>query len=86
MWEIAIKARLGKLAPGMPLDDLASYFESVGIDILPIDRRHAVAWVDPEPATRDPFDRMLLAQCRVENLQLVTLDRALASHPLVWRP
>jgi PIN domain nuclease of toxin-antitoxin system len=28
---------------------------------------------------------LLLAQCQVEGMRLVTLDRALASHPLVWR-
>jgi hypothetical protein len=27
-----------------------------------------------------------LSQCLVENLRLVTLDRALAAHPLAWRP
>jgi PIN domain nuclease of toxin-antitoxin system len=30
----------------------------------------------------DPFDRMLLAKCQVEVLRLVTIDRALANHPL----
>ena len=32
--------------------------------------------------TRDPFDRMLLAQCQVEGLRLLTIDRALVAHPL----
>jgi PIN domain nuclease of toxin-antitoxin system len=82
LWEIAIKTRLGKLDPGMPLEDFAAYLEAIGLAILPIDHRHAVAWVDPEPATRDPFDRMLLAQCKIEDLRLVTLDRALLGHPL----
>ena len=41
--------------------------------------------LDPEPPTRDPFDRLLLAQCAVDNLRLVTVDRALAGHPLAWR-
>ena len=69
----------------MPLEPRAGYFETIGLAILPINRGHAVAWVEPEPATRDPFDRMLLAQCKVEGLQLVTLDRALIGHPLAWR-
>jgi len=85
LWEIAIKTRLGKLDPGLPLDDLAGYLEAIGLAILPIDRRHAVEWVEPEPATRDPFDRMLLAQCKVEGPRLVTFDRALISHPLAWQ-
>jgi len=39
----------------------------------------------PEPESRDPFDRLLLAQCQVENLKLVTLDRDLLKHALVQR-
>ncbi len=50
--------------------------------IVVIDERHALATVEPEPMTRDPLDRMLLAQCQVEGLRLLTLDRALVSYPL----
>jgi PIN domain nuclease of toxin-antitoxin system len=85
LWEIAIKTRLGKLDPGLRLEDLPGYYESVGLTLLAVDHRHAVRWVDPEPATHDPFDRLLLAQCAVEDLRLVTLDRALSDHPLAWR-
>ncbi len=86
IWEIAIKTRLGKLDPLLPLDKVPAYFQSVGIDLLVVDHRHAVAPVHPEPATRDPFDRLLPAQCQVEGLRLVTRDRVLAAHPLAWRP
>ena len=57
--------------------------DSLGVRIVPIDERHALA---AEPTTCDPFDRMLLAQCQIEDLRLVTLDRALVSHPLAARP
>lgn len=83
LWEIAIKTRLGKLAPGIVLPDLASFFETAGFTILPIDRQHVIADVTPVPRTRDPFDRLLLAQCQVESLSLVTVDGALRGHPLV---
>ena len=82
LWETAIKTRLGKLDPGMPLQDIAAYLEAVGLSILPIEASHVIAAADPEPETRDPFDRLLLAQCQIENLKLVTLDRALVKHPL----
>lgn len=82
LWETAIKTRLGKLNPGMPLQDIAEYFEALGLTILPIETRHVIATADPEPETRDPFDRLLLAQCQVENLRLVTVDRALMHHRL----
>jgi PIN domain nuclease of toxin-antitoxin system len=84
LWEIAIKARLGKVDPGLPLDDLPDYFQEIGLNLLVINHRHAVKSLDPEPATRDPFDRLLLAQCAVEQLRLVTIDRILKDHPLAW--
>jgi len=85
IWEIALKTRLGRLDTGLKLPDLLGFFEAAGMAFLPIDVRHVLADAEPEPNTRDPFDRLLLGQCRVENLRLVTLDRALAAHPLAWR-
>jgi PIN domain nuclease of toxin-antitoxin system len=86
LWEIAIKTRLGKLDPGLALDDLPDYFEAIGLNSLVINHRHAVKSLVPEPAIRDPFDRLLLAQCAVEDLRLVTIDRTLSVHPLSWQP
>jgi PIN domain nuclease of toxin-antitoxin system len=85
LWEAAIKTRLGKLDPGMPLEDIATYLDTVGLSILPIEARHVIVSADPETHTRDPFDRLLLAQCHVENLRLVTVDRALLEHPLALK-
>lgn len=85
LWEIAIKTRLGKLDPGMALEDLPRFFEAIRIAVLPITTAHALALVDPLPPTRDPFDRLLLAQCKVEGFLLVTLDAALRGHPLAAR-
>jgi len=85
IWEIAIKHRLGKLHLATEPAKLPGLFTGMGFALLPIDHRHVLAAVDPEPATHDPFDRLLLAQCVVEGMRLVTLDRALADHPLTWR-
>ncbi len=85
LWETAIKTRLGKLDPGMPLQDIAGYLEALELSVLSIQTRHVIVAADPEPETRDPFDRLLLAQCQVENLKLVTVDRALLNHPLALR-
>ena len=85
LWEIAIKTRLGKLDPMIPPTDLPGYYQTIGLALLPVDEHHVLAEVVPEPATRDPFDRLLLAQCQVEGLRLITADRALAGHPFAWR-
>ncbi len=85
LWEIAIKTRIGKLTPEIALADIPAYCAGLGYSLLPVDEHHALVELIHDPATRDPFDRLLLAQCQVEGLRLVTTDRALAAHPLVWR-
>ena len=82
VWEIAIKSRLGKLDPGMTLQQIEGWAERSAIDVIPVQIRHVIAFAEPEPHTRDPFDRLLLAICQVEGLRLATIDRALAAHPL----
>jgi PIN domain nuclease of toxin-antitoxin system len=85
LWEIAIKARMGKLTLGVSPSLLPELIERLGLHLFAIDHHHVLTVAEPEPATRDPFDRLLLAQCLVENLRLVTVDRVLVSHPLAWR-
>ncbi|MGP6158900.1 MAG: type II toxin-antitoxin system VapC family toxin, partial [Vulcanimicrobiaceae bacterium] len=86
LWEIAIKWRLGKLELSAGLESLPPMLTSAGLGLVPINEHHVLAAVRPEPMTRDPFDRLLLAQCSVEELRLVTVDRALISHTLAVRP
>jgi len=84
LWETAIKVRLGKLQVPIPLDEIAEFLSLSKISLLPINELHAIARAEPDPSTKDPFDRLLLAQCKIEGLQLATADRALAEHPLAW--
>ncbi len=83
IWEITIKVRLGKLDAGLKPDKIEVYCDGASIQILPISLEHAIEQLSPEPLTRDPFDRMLLAQCAVEGMKLVTVDKLLTGHPLV---
>jgi PIN domain nuclease of toxin-antitoxin system len=85
LWEIAIKYRTGKLELQVPLERIPGYLQSLKYRLIAIDERHAIETLDQAPGTRDPFDRMLLAQCQVEGLRLITIDRALVAHPLAWR-
>jgi PIN domain nuclease of toxin-antitoxin system len=85
LWEIAIKVRIGKLPLRGPLSQLPRLAEASRLTVLTIEAAHVLADLNPLPATRDPFDRLLLAQCQVENLRLVTSDGALVRHPLAWQ-
>lgn len=77
VWEIAIKRALGRLeAP----DHLAEHIARAGFRALPITFEHAeVAGALPRHHD-DPFDRMLVAQTRVDGLTLVTADRRLPDY------
>jgi PIN domain nuclease of toxin-antitoxin system len=84
IWEIAIKSRLGKLKTEIPLFEIPDYLTRARFKILAIGIPHVITVAAPEPPTRDPFDRLLLSQCQVEGLRLVTLDQALISHPVTY--
>jgi PIN domain nuclease of toxin-antitoxin system len=84
LWEIAIKTRLKKLATQIAPRDLPGYLTGMGIQLMVIEAAHVLADLQTNVTTRDPFDRLLVAQCEVENLRLVTTDPALLKHPLAW--
>ena len=78
IWEIAIKARLGKIE-GDP-EELAAAIEASGFQELPVTTRHAAAVSKLPLHHNDPFDRLLLAQAFSEPLRLLTADRVLAEY------
>ncbi len=80
VWEIVIKASLKKLELGRDLQELEPGIEAAGFRFLPIQPRHAVAVGALAFHHNDPFDRLLVAQCKVEHLTLLTSDRALAKY------
>lgn len=72
VWEIAIKASIGKLV--FPVDRMSSVLEEAGCIVLPITAEHAVGAASLPKHHSDPFDRMLIAQARQEGLMLLTAD------------
>lgn len=75
-WEIATKARLGKLPSGDELiADLDGYLAQLRCEALPISLDHAVRAGRLPGEHRDPFDRMLIAQAQAENLSIISNDR-----------
>ena len=85
IWEIALKHRTGKLALSIDVSSLPKVLEDIDITILDITSHHTLAAIGPEPITKDPFDRLLLGVCAAEGMRLLTIDKALVDHPLVWR-
>lgn len=86
VWEIGIKAAKGKIGLASTPRQAAEVFVRMGGAILPLTLDAAATIVTDPPPTNDLFDRMLLAQCEVEGLRLLTVDEKLESHRLAWRP
>ena len=85
VWEIAIKVRLGKYQLGHPLTAIEDAIEAAGFRSIDVSMRHATAIERVEAPHGDPFDRLLLAQCEVETLRLLTADAALVGLPVAVR-
>lgn len=74
-WEIQIKKSLGKLNFAFATSELLDVCSKQSISILPILPSHIDALGDLPYIHRDPFDRMLIAQARIEHLTIVTRDK-----------
>src|SRR5882762_731418 len=78
IWEIAIKARLGKIEASA-VDVVEAIAES-GFLELPVRALHAVRVAELPLHHTDPFDRLLVSQAMAEPLRLLTVDTMLCQY------
>jgi PIN domain nuclease of toxin-antitoxin system len=78
VWEIVIKQGLGRLKIPEPASAAAL---RLGFLPLPITFEHAEATASLPALHRDPFDRLLVAQAKLESLTLLTRDPAIRAYP-----
>ena len=86
-WEIAIKARLGRLSfPAEPGAFIPGQLARNAIEVLPVTLSHALHVYGLPSHHRDPFDRLLVAQSQLEDMPLLTADPLLAEYAveIVW--
>lgn len=80
--EVSTKVRTGKLPAAAPLvERWSSARRRLGADALEVTEAHALAAGSLPWEHRDPFDRLLVAQARLEGLTLLTADRAVLAAP-----
>jgi len=81
IWEISIKSSVGRLdISGILNGRISDDLEMHGFRSLPIEVRHALAVRDLPLHRRDPFDCILIAQARHEDLTLLTADAAISAY------
>lgn len=86
-WEIAIKAGLGRLQlPANPAKFIAEQVLINSIIVLPIQMSHALYVYNLPAHHNDPFDRMLIAQAKLEDLTILTADPLIAKYDvkIIW--
>ena len=83
VWEIATKHRLGKL-PGAAsvAGNVPEWIIKAGFEPLDVTPEHAQLAGSWDVAHRDPFDRMLAAQSKLEGYILASTDKAMARFPI----
>jgi PIN domain nuclease of toxin-antitoxin system len=82
LWEIAIKAGLGRADFRVDANRLRRGLLNNGYRELAITGEHAVAVMSLPMIHRDPFDRLLLAQAMVEDIILLTSDAVMVQYPV----
>lgn len=81
LWEITIKAGLGKRDFQIDPRVLRRNLLDSGYEELPLTSEHTLALLNLPPIHGDPFDRILVAQATVEGITLLTVDTTLAKYP-----
>ena len=87
LWEIVIKASLGKLPLPPPIDAyIRRHLLENSVQVLPVYSSHVFELAALPLHHRDPFDRMLVAQSRVESMPILSADPLLRAYPveILW--
>lgn len=80
LWEISIKNGLDRVDFNVDPRRLWRMLLVSGYRELPVTSEHTVAVNELPNLHKDPFDRILVAQARVEGLTLLTVDKAVAKY------
>ena len=74
VWEMSIKLGLGKLTLSISLPELVDLARRAGLRLLPIELEHVYFVQGLASHHRDPFDRMMVAQCHLRSIPIVSRD------------
>ena len=86
LWEIAIKHRMSKLSLPLGLSGLYDEIQRSGYDIININRHHVEMFAALPILHTDPFDTMLIAIAKTENITIITKDDQIQKYDVrrVW--
>ena len=83
LWEIALKHQAGRIELGVDLREfLDLVIREPSWTVLPVSAAHIAGLCDLPRLHKDPFDRLLVAQARLEDLTLLTADPIISKYPV----
>ena len=80
LWEISIKRTLGRADFSVDPRRFWRMLLVNGYTELAVNSEYTIAVNDLPPLHKDPFDRILVAQARVEGIVLLTVDKTVAKY------
>ncbi len=84
IWEILLKAGKGKLLTDLSAEQqglfVRTHAANLQLTVLAIEMSHVMAVASLPPLHKDPFDRLLVAQARVEGMTLLSGDRGILAY------
>jgi len=87
IWEMSIKASVGKLILQQPLEQIINeQIQINGLRIINIESAHALGVASLPWHHRDSFDRLLIAQSKIEKLPILGCDTAMDAYGIsrIW--
>jgi len=86
-WEIQIKHQINRLQLDVPLEEMIQGHQAANdLKILPVELPHVYTLRQLPLHHHDPFDRLLIAQAKVEQMRLVSADSQFAPYlvEVIW--
>jgi PIN domain nuclease of toxin-antitoxin system len=82
LWEITIKANIGKLSLSFPFKTIAPNLVTTGITELPITFKDLEIYLSLPLHYCDPLDRILIAQAMNHSLSFISQDTQMDAYPI----
>jgi PIN domain nuclease of toxin-antitoxin system len=86
LWELAIKISLKKIDTKNKLPDILAYITERDFTLLNISFKHLNALSALPTHHGDPFDRLIIAQALIEDIKIISADKAFQAYPVrvIW--
>ncbi len=83
LWEMVIKISIGKLKLSIEFDELEDFIEQHSFSMLDYEFRHLNSLISLPFHHRDPFDRLIIAQAKTDNIPVVTSDSVFQQYGII---